>query len=56
MPISKIELTAKHSLNKEGHNYILNREIKEDLKSKSINYIKKKMKNFIYLFNVIKEE
>ena len=56
MPISKIELTAKHTLNKEEHNYIINREIKEDLISKSLNYIKKKMKNYIYLFNVIKEE
>ena len=49
MPISKIELTAKHTLNKEEHNYIINREIKEDLISKSLNYIKKKRK-IIYIY------
>ena len=54
--INKIEITSNHTLDKEEHNYIINREIKYDIKNESISNIKNKMKNYKYLYKIIKEE
>ena len=54
--IIKFTITKEHTLNPEEHTYIFNKEIMEDLKYKSLIYIKRKMSNYNYLINIIKKE
>ena len=49
-----VKLTKEHTLSYNEHNYYINNIIKNDLKSKTIKVIWRKINDLDYLINVIK--